>query len=103
MMITYGPSGNFLTEESAIWAGGNAIFNDIIDGHSSVMNTYLNQKPQTPGLQNVKGLMGGIISLLEAMGGVPRHTHGINDFFTIAELKNHLLQQITAERYTLPI
>jgi len=98
MMITYGPSGNFLTEESAIWAGGNAIFNDIIDGHSSVMNTYLNQKPQTPGLQNVKGLMGGIISLLEAMGGVPRHTHGINDFFTIAELKNHLLQQITAEQ-----
>lgn len=98
MMITYGPSGNFLTEESAVWAGGNAMFNDIIDGHSSVMNTYLNTKPQTPGLQNVKGLMGGIISLLEAMGGVPRHTHGINDFFTIAELKNHLLQQITAEQ-----
>lgn len=98
MMITYGPSGNFLTEESAVWAGGNAMFNDIIDGHSSVMNTYLNTKPQTPGLENVKGLMGGIISLLEAMGGVPRHTHGINDFFTIAELKNHLLQQITAEQ-----
>jgi hypothetical protein len=98
MMLTYGPNGNFLTEESAIWSGGNAMFNDIIDGHSSVMNAYLNSKPQTPGLQNVKGLMGGIIALLEAMGGVPKHTHGINDFFTIAELKNHLLQQITAEQ-----
>jgi hypothetical protein len=98
MMITYGPNGNFLTEESAVWAGGNAIFNDIIDGHSSVMDSYLNSKPQTEGLKNVKGLMGGIISMLEAMGGVPSHTHGINDFFTIAELKNHLLQQITAEQ-----
>src|SRR4051812_42029256 len=39
MMITYGPNGNFLTEESAVWAGGNAIFNDIIDGHSSVMDS----------------------------------------------------------------
>jgi hypothetical protein len=98
MMITYGPNGNFLTEESAIWAGGSSLFNDIIDGHSAVMNSYLNSKPKTPGLQNVKGLMGGIISLLEAMGGVPNHTAGINDFFTIAELKNHLLQQITAEQ-----
>jgi hypothetical protein len=98
MMITYGPNGNFLTEESAVWAGGSALFDDIIDGHSSVMNAYLNRSPQTPGLKNVKGLMGGIISLLEAMGGVPKHTHGINDFFTIAELKNHLLQQITAEQ-----
>lgn len=98
MMVTYGPSGNFLTESSAVWSGGNAMFNDIIDGHSSVMNSYLNSKPKTPGLENVKGLMGGIISLLEAMGGVPRHTHGINDFFTIAELKNHLLQQIAAEQ-----
>lgn len=98
MMVTYGPNGNFLTDESAVWAGGSSLFNDIIDGHSSVMNSYLRSTPQTPGLKNVKGLMGGIISLLEAMGGVPRHTHGVNDFFTIGELKNHLLQQITAEQ-----
>lgn len=98
MMITYGPNGNFLTEESAVWAGGSSLFNDIIDGHSAVMNSYLNRAPLTPGLTNVKGLMGGIISLLEAMGGVPNHTAGVNDFFTIAELKNHLLQQITAEQ-----
>ena len=81
-----------------MWAGGNAIFNDIIDGHSSVINHYLNSSPQTEGLKDIKGLMGGIIAMLEAMGGVPKHTHGINDFFTIAELKNHLLQQIVAEQ-----
>lgn len=96
--VSYSPSGNFLGTSAAVWAGSDAMFDDLTAGHVSVMNEYLRSKPQTPGLQNVKGLMGGIISLLEAMGGVPRHTHGVNDFFTIAELKNHILQQIVAEQ-----
>lgn len=95
--ISYSPNGNFLGTEDAVWAGGASMFDDLTAGHVSVMNEYLNDTPKTPGLENVKGLMGGIISLLEAMGGVPEHTHGVNDFFTIAELKNHILQQIVAE------
>jgi len=98
MFISFAPHGNFLTESSAVWAGGNSLFDDILDGHSAVMNRFLHEQPLTPGLKNVKGLMGGIIRLLEAMGGVPNHTHGVNDFFTIAELMRHLLQQITAEQ-----
>lgn len=96
--VSYSPDGNFLGTSAAVWAGSDSMFDDLTEGHVSVMNEYLRSKPQTPGLQNVKGLMGGIISLLEAMGGVPKHTHGVNDFFTIAELKNHLLQQIVAEQ-----
>lgn len=96
--VSYSPNGNFLGTSAAIWAGSDSIFDDLTAGHVSVMNEYLRSKPQTPGLTGVKGLMGGIISLLEAMGGVPNHTHGINDFFTIAELKNHILQQIVAEQ-----
>lgn len=96
-MITYGPNGNFLTEESAVWAGGNSMFNDIIDGHASVLSGYLSRTPKTPGLKNIKGLLGGIISLIEAMGGVRNHTKGVNDFFTISELKNRTLQQLVAE------
>lgn len=96
--VSYSPGGNFLGTSAAVWAGGESMFDDLTGGHVSVMNEYLRSKPKTPGLQNVKGLMGGIISLLEAMGGVPRHTHGVNDFFTIAELKNHILQQIVAEQ-----
>lgn len=96
--VSYSPDGNFLGTSAAVWAGSDSMFDDLTAGHVSVMNEYLRAKPQTPGLQNVKGLMGGIISLLEAMGGVPNHTHGINDFFTIAELKNHILQQIVAEQ-----
>lgn len=96
--VSYSPNGNFLGTSAAVWAGGSSMFDDLTAGHVSVMNEYLRDTPKTPGLQNVKGLMGGIISLLEAMGGVPRHTHGVNDFFTIAELKNHILQQIVAEQ-----
>ncbi len=96
--VSYSPNGNFLGTSAAVWAGSDSMFDDLTAGHTSVMNEYLRSKPQTPGLQGVKGLMGGIISLLEAMGGVPKHTHGINDFFTIAELKNHILQQIVAEQ-----
>lgn len=96
--VSYSPNGNFLGTSAAIWAGSDSMFDDLTAGHVSVMNEYLRSRPQTPGLTGVKGLMGGIISLLEAMGGVPNHTHGINDFFTIAELKNHILQQIVAEQ-----
>lgn len=96
--VSYSPNGNFLGTSAAIWAGSDSMFDDLTAGHVSVMNEYLRSRPQTPGLTGVKGLMGGIISLLEAMGGIPNHTHGINDFFTIAELKNHLLQQIVAEQ-----
>lgn len=97
-MISYGPHGNFLGNSSAVWAGGASTFNDIIDGHTSVMNSYLRSRPKTPGLQDVKGLMGGIISVLEVMGGIRNQQHGVNDFFTIAELKNHIMQQIVAEQ-----
>ncbi len=96
--ISYSPNGNFLADTSSVWAGGNSMFDNISASHSGVLNEYLNRSPATEGLKDVKGLMGGIISLLEAMGGVPNHVSGVNDFFTIAELKNHLLQQLTAEQ-----
>lgn len=97
-MITYGPHGNFLGNSAAVWAGGASTYNNIIDDHKSVMNSLLKSRPKSPGLQNVKGLMGGIISVLESMGGIRNQTHGVNDFFTVAELKNHVLQQIVAEQ-----
>lgn len=98
IFISYSPNGNFLEDTSSVWAGGNSMFDNISSSHSGVLNSYLNSRPASEGLKDVKGLMGGIIALLEAMGGVPNHTSGVNDFFTIAELKNHLLQQITAEQ-----
>lgn len=91
-------ASNLFSTSAHIWAGGASMFDDILGGHMSVLGEYLHKKPLTQGLRHVKGLMGGIIALLEAMGGVPKHMHGVNDFFTIGELKNHILQQIVCEQ-----
>lgn len=96
-MITYGPHGNFISEESAAWAGENAIFNNIVDGHAQVLAQFLERSPKTPGIQNIKGLLGGILSMIEALGGIANHRQGVNDYFTISELKNRTMQQIAAE------
>ena len=101
MMISWGPNGNFLTEHSNMWAGGSNLFDDILNSHSAVLHGLLENGakhgPKTDGLQGVRGLAGGIIRVLEAMGGVPNHTKGVNDFFAVGELMRHLTQQITAE------
>jgi hypothetical protein len=96
--ISYSPNGNWWSDNSSMWSGGNNMFNNFLSSHSSVMGKFLRRQPQSEGLKDVKGLMGGIISLLEAMGGVDKHVSGINDYFTIAEIKNHLMQQITADQ-----
>lgn len=96
--ISWSPTGNWMGDNSSMWSGANNMFNSIMSSHSSVMSSHLRRRPKTEGLQNVTGLMGGIISLLEAMGGVDKHVSGINDYFTIAEIKNHLMQQITADQ-----
>lgn len=98
ILISYSPNGNFIGEQSAIWAGGSSLFDNILSGHGATWASYLNQKPKTPGLEKIPGLMGSIIALLEAMGGVPRHSHGVNDFFTVGELKNHVMQQVVCEQ-----
>jgi len=97
IFISWSPNGNWSGDKSSVWSGGNTLFHNLLSSHGSVLSSTLRKRPQTDGLKDVRGLMGGIIALLEKMGGVPEHISGVNDFFTIAELKNHLLQQIVAE------
>ncbi len=96
--IEYGPGGNALTQKSALYGGDPGLFDDIANHMQERLMGWLSKKPDTPGLQNVGGLAGGIISILEAMGGVPGHYKGINDFFTAAELRCRILNQIAAEQ-----
>lgn len=96
-MITYGPNGNVLTPEDDNYAAGDDKFNDIIDGHAAVLLRYLGKTPLSPGLKNIRGLVGGIISFIEAFGGVDKHTSGVNDYFAISELRQHIIKQIVAE------
>lgn len=96
-MITYGPDGNFLTPSAANYAAGTNKFDNIIDGHLGVLGRYLNSTPKSPGFRNIKGLLAGILTLIEQFGGVVGHQKGVLDFFTVAELKNKTMQQIAAE------
>lgn len=95
--IEYGPGGNAFHNLSSVYASNASLFDDIVNFQSERLVSWLRTKPKTPGLQTVSGLAGGIISILEAMGGVPNHFKGVNDFFTFAELRCRLLAQITAE------
>lgn len=98
--ISYGPGGNaFNANGPGGMAGGDSagLFDDIVDQQQNVVLEWLRSKPKTPGLETVSGLAGGIIRMMEAMGGVIPHHKGVNDFFTVAELRCRLLHQITAE------
>lgn len=95
--IEYGPGGNWATHSAGLNASNAALFDDIVSQIPARLAAWLRDTPKTPGLSTIDGLAGGIIRILEAVGGVPGYERGINDFFTVAELRCHLLQQIIAE------
>jgi hypothetical protein len=95
--IEYGPGGNWATHSAALSGSNAGLVDDIVNQMPEKLVQWLRQTPRTPGLATVDGLAGGIIRMLEAIGGVPGHERGVNDFFTVAELRCKLLQQITAE------
>lgn len=95
--------GNALTDQQHNFVGaGHGLFDNITGGHKWVIGRVLNQPPANPDYAKAKGLLGGLIHLLETIGGVrPRAKtfagkRGVNDFFTIAELRYNLSGQIGA-------
>ena len=98
MAIAYGPGGNAFTNHGGINGASVGNFTDIPgDSAAEHLVRWIKSPPVTEGLKGVSGLAGGVIHIMEAMGGVPGHFKGVNDFFTIAELRCRLLNQITAE------
>ena len=82
----------------AMFSGGSTnLFTDFLSDEGSEILKII----QTPSVQypNLKGLMGGIVHLLEAIGGSyyqGKQFAGENIFFSIAELRLHITQMITA-------
>lgn len=82
----------------ALFAGGATnLFTDFLEDEGSVIARIL----KTPSVQypGLKGLLGGIVHLLEAIGGsyyYDKKFAGQNIFFSLAELRLHITQMITA-------
>lgn len=95
--IEYGPNGNAFTHQGSLRGSNTGLFDDIVNTTSDQLVNWLRQPPISAGLKNITGLAGGVIHMLEQIGGVPGHTRGVNDFFTIGELRCRILAQIVAE------
>jgi len=98
----YSASGNGLTDKTHQFVGaGDGIF-DNLGGHQWVISSLITTAPKSPEYQSCSGLLGGLIHLLEAVGGLKYRNsdfkgyNGVNDFFTIAELRYGLLSMLGA-------
>lgn len=82
----------------ALFSGGSTnLFTDFLESESEAILRII----QSPSVQypNLKGLLGGIVHLLEAIGGsyyYGKKFAGQNIFFSLAELRLHITQMITA-------
>jgi hypothetical protein len=101
-MLDWNPGGNALFNRASLY-GSEALFSNLPTQHpEQKLSGWIKGKPKTPGLQNVGGLAGGIIHMMEIMGGTlgeggQPHRLGYNDFFTIAQLRCRIMEQVTAE------
>ena len=97
-MMDYGPQGNAFVHKASLYASNEALFANVpTKSQAEKLRAWILGRAQTPGLENVGGLAGGILNMVEVMGGLRNHTLGVNDFFTLAEIRCHLLAQIAAE------
>lgn len=82
----------------ALFSGGSTnLFTDFLSSSAEVVTNIL----RTPSISfpNLKGLGGGIIHLLESIGGsyyYDKKIAGQNIFFTLAELRLHINQMVVA-------
>ena len=99
----YSMQGNAITDKSHIFVGaGSGLFDNVANDTRWVISNTLLSRPRSPSYSKTKGLLGGIISLLETVGGIRPDAkdfvgyRGVNDFFTISELRYNLLGMLGA-------
>jgi hypothetical protein len=99
----YSPDGNMFSDKRKNFvAAGEGTFDSVSGGHQWVIGEVITTKPRSADYRNTKGLLGGIIHVLEAISGI-RYLdganpgfNGVNDFFTIAELRYNLMGMLGA-------
>jgi hypothetical protein len=99
----YSVTGDGLTDRTHNFvAAGEMLFNNIAAGTRWTIGDILQSAPASPRYKNTKGLLAGYIHLLESIGGLRPKANtypgfrGVNDFFTLAELRYNLTGMIGA-------
>ena len=97
-MMDYGPQGNAMVNKAAVYGSDSSVFANVPSmNQAEKLRSWILGHAKTKGLDTVGGLAGGILNMVETMGGIRGSVLGVNDFFTIAELRCHILSQIVAE------
>jgi len=78
---------------------GTTLFDVFFQSSTSSIIDVVNRRSFSR--PDLTGLMSGVVHLLERVGGVytSRGFRGVNDFFSIAELRLHLVDMITASEH----
>ena len=93
--VDYGRGADWLFQQKSSFMGtGNALFDSVFREHASVIAGLLRTSPKT--YPQLRGLVGGVVHILEAVGGAQGKFKGFNDFFTMAELRRKILAQVSA-------
>jgi len=82
--------------QAAFVGAGTTLFDEFFESSTSILVGILNRNSRTR--PELTGLLAGVVHLLERVGGVYRSRgfKGVNDFFSLAELRLHLIDMITA-------
>lgn len=99
----YSVHGSGFTDRTHIFCqAGSGLFDNITGGASWRVSQMLNSRPKNRYYSSCTGLLGGIINVLEMVGGVRSDmasyhaVRGVNDFHTVAELRYNLMGMVGA-------
>lgn len=86
---------------AAFTGASTTVFNSFLEGSGDIIVGLMNTPPRNyPNLQGT--LLGAITHIIEAIGGVnfgTRSIRGVNDFFSIAELRLRITQMLGANPF----
>jgi hypothetical protein len=86
---------------AAFTGASTSVFNDFLEGSADIITHLMETPPRAyPSLRGT--LLGAMTHLIEAIGGIyfgRRAIRGVNDFFSLAEMRLHLTQMLGANPF----
>jgi hypothetical protein len=87
---------------AAFTGARTTVFNSFLEGSADIVTRLMATPPRSyPQLRNT--LLGALVHIIEAIGGAyfgTRAVRGVNDFFSLAEMRLHLTQMVGANPFS---